>query len=126
MFTLRRCLFIAGLLALCVLTPADRAWAANSTHVSMNFADIVPMAGQGGQAGCEVALTGECGQGQVVPFGHATETTVFSTCGPDCLTPTITLAGGTLIIEKTHAALYIAQGTNACSAGCTAIRTPWL
>ena len=72
--------------------------AATTVPVSMTFAEnILPAL----NSGCDIH-TGACGQGQVSPFGQATETIVFYACGtdPECDVRTINLAGGMIFIHE--------------------------
>ena len=81
---------------------AAQASAATTIDVKMTFAEpLVPNI----NAGCTVfepPTPTVCGHGQVVPLGHATENVQFGAgCGGSCDLRTITLAGGTLIINET-------------------------
>jgi len=50
----------------------------------------------------ECSVDGPCGDGQVVPLGHATETVEFGAgCGGTCDLRTITLDGGTIVADET-------------------------
>lgn len=75
-----------------------QAMAATTVPVSVTFAEnIVPAL----NSGCDIH-TGACGQGEVNPFGQATETIVFYACGtdPECDVRTINLAGGMIFIHE--------------------------
>lgn len=88
--------------ALLLLSPgvASPALAATTTSVSMTFDENVA---PGNAAGCAVLEngTGFCGQGEVMPYGHATEVVLFSGCGDNCLVHIITLAGGEITFTTT-------------------------
>jgi hypothetical protein len=59
---------------------------------------LVEAVAPGASAGCAVLAngTGLCGQGEVIPYGQATEIVLFSGCGDNCFVHTITLAGGSI------------------------------
>lgn len=79
---------------------ASQAAAATTTiAVSMTFAEpIMP----GIVQGCPISpMDGLCGSGEVIPFGHATDTVVFGagTCA-GCDARTIELPQGTLYLDE--------------------------
>ena len=83
--------------AVLLLSPAfaSQAMAATTTSVSMTLVEaVVPDT----NSGCFVPEHRLCGQGQVIPYGQATETIVF---GGICDLRTITLAGGSITLEET-------------------------
>src|SRR5215469_1362011 len=85
-------------LALLSTAFATRATAATTVPVSMTFAEPIV---QNFQSGCAVLPDGFCGSGQVIPFGHATETILFGgACGGGCDLRTINLAGGSITIHE--------------------------
>ena len=86
--------------ALALLSPAfaTQAMAATTVPVSMTFTEPVI---HDIHSGCAVFPAGLCGSGQVIPFGHATETILFGgACGGNCDFRTITLAGGSIFIDE--------------------------
>ena len=104
---MRRIALVAGLAAIS-LALASQANAATNTAVSMSFTE------QGVanfKQGCPVLFTGDgglCGNGVVLPFGHATETIQFGE-GIDCVANTgtspcdlrtINLPGGSIISDE--------------------------
>jgi hypothetical protein len=52
--------------------------------------------------GCPISpMNGLCGSGEVIPFGHATETVLFGgACGGNCDLRTINLAGGSIFSHE--------------------------
>jgi hypothetical protein len=90
-------LLASGALLLLSSAFASQAMAATTVPVSMTFTEpIVPA----GNSGCPLE-TSSCGQGQVIPFGQATETILFGgACGGNCDFRTINLAGGTIYIDE--------------------------
>jgi hypothetical protein len=72
---------------------------ASTISVSMTFTEPVAPAFKGD---CPVFPEGFCGSGEVIPFGHATETIDFgAACGGACDLRTINLAQGSIFIEET-------------------------
>jgi hypothetical protein len=90
---------LIGLIALAVMS-ASSAWASTTTLVSMNFDEPK---GYEFTSGCAVffAYEGLCGVGNVVPYGHATETIVF---GFAVKLPydvrTVTVSAGTIVMRE--------------------------
>ena len=79
---------------------AQQAQAATTIPVKMTFTEPIIPAVKSGD--CAVFPEGFCGIGQVIPFGHATETIEFeAACGGGCDFRTINLAEGTIFIEET-------------------------
>jgi hypothetical protein len=93
-------LLAAGALLLLCPAFAPQAMAATTTSVSMTFTEpLLPDV----HSGCVTfPETQRCGQGQVIPYGQATEIIVFGgACGGSCDLRTITLAGGTITLDET-------------------------
>jgi hypothetical protein len=76
----------------------SQAAAATTVPMSMTFAEpILP----GVETGCPIPPNqGLCGSGEVIPFGHATETVVFGGSGNGCDLRTINLAGGSIFSDE--------------------------
>jgi hypothetical protein len=78
---------------------ASQAMASTSVSVSMTFAEPATV---NFKSDCPVFPEGACGSGEVIPFGHATETIDFGAgCGGACDLRTIDLAQGSIFIEET-------------------------
>ena len=76
--------------------------AAAGTTVPVSMTLIEPLMAAGKQ-GCTVA-NGNCGSGEVRPFGRATETLEFGAgCDGNCALRTIHLAEGSIVVEETAA-----------------------
>jgi hypothetical protein len=89
----------SALMAMLGAAPAFGSTTATTKSVSMTFAEpIIP----GIVMGCPIPPNqGLCGSGQVIPFGHATETVVFgAACGGTCDLRTINLPGGSIITNE--------------------------
>ena len=95
---MRRLMVLFGLVVLS-LAFASPAGAATTIPVKVTFTEPVIPAVKSGD--CAVFPEGFCGMGQVIPFGHATETIEFGACGPVCDFRTINLAEGSIFIEET-------------------------
>jgi hypothetical protein len=95
---MRRITFLFGLVVLS-LAFASPAAAATAIPVKMTFTEpVIPMIKSGD---CAVFPEDFCGQGEVIPFGQATETIEFGACGEGCDFRTINLAEGSIFIEET-------------------------
>jgi len=80
------------------LAVASQAMAATTVPVKMSFTEQIV---QDVRSGCPVIQEGLCGQGVVLPYGHATETIVFGgACGGGCDLRTVSLPGGSLYIDE--------------------------
>src|SRR5947208_14272178 len=98
---MRRLLFVVGLVALSVVVFASQAAAGTTTTVSVSMTFSEPIAADS-VSGCPVFPDGFCGNGNVVPFGHATETILFGgACGGACDLRTVNPAGGSIFIDDT-------------------------
>ena len=97
---MRRLMVLFGSVVLS-LAFASPAGAATTIPVKMTFTEPVIPAFKSGD--CAVLFQdGFCGQGQVIPFGQATETIEFeAACGGACDFRTINLAEGSIFIEET-------------------------
>lgn len=90
--------FAVGGATMAVMAPADATGGTVTTQfVTMRFAEPTHPS-----LGCPGFPDVSCGSGLVKPFGQATEVVVFGGgCGGTCDLRTITLAGGSLILEET-------------------------
>jgi hypothetical protein len=97
---MRRLLLAGGLLAIS-LGFASQAIAATTVPVSMTL--IEPLkAGTPGNSVCpDIAIDFNCGSGEVLPFGHATEEVSLNVCGGLCNFREIDLAQGSIFLQET-------------------------
>jgi len=96
---MRRLTVLAAFIVLSLVF-AQQAQAATTIPVKMTFTEPVIPAVKSGD--CAVFPEGFCGMGQVIPFGHATETIEFeAACGGACDFRTINLAEGSIFIDET-------------------------
>src|ERR1700749_357425 len=97
---MRRCLLVEGLLALSLVF-ASQAVAATTVAVSMTLAEPL-RAGTPGNSVCpDIGIAVNCGSGEVLPFGHATEEVNIGVCGDTCNIREIHLAQGSIILRET-------------------------
>jgi hypothetical protein len=87
----------AALLVASPLAGASQAWAATTVSTSMTFTESI---GSVTSSDCTVFPGGLCGTGNVVPYGHATETIVFGACGSRCDLRTVSVATGSISIHE--------------------------
>lgn len=86
---------IALVAALAIASPAT---AATSVPVKMSFTEPIM---QDVRSGCPVLQEGFCGNGIVLPYGHASETIVFGgACGGGCDLRTVNLPSGSIYIDE--------------------------
>lgn len=97
---MRRLLVIASLAAVSAASAATTAAAGTRTvSVSATLAETqIPAL----MSGCLPSLSyGVCGAGEIIPFGQATDSTVFGgACGGGCDFHTINLAAGTIYADE--------------------------
>jgi hypothetical protein len=97
---MRRFLLVGGLLALSLVV-ASQAVAATTVSVSMTLAEPLK-AGTPGNSVCpDIGIAVNCGSGEVLPFGHATEEVNIGVCGDTCNIREIDLAQGSIILRET-------------------------
>jgi hypothetical protein len=97
---MRRLLLIVGLLTISLVV-ASQAIAATTVSVSMTLAEPLK-AGTPGNSVCpDIGIAVNCGSGEVLPFGHATEEVNIGVCGDTCNIREIDLAQGAIILQET-------------------------
>jgi len=97
---MRRLLLVGGLLALSLVF-ASQAVAATTVSVSMTLAEPLK-AGTPGNSVCpDIGIAVNCGSGEVLPFGHATEEVNIGVCGEICNIREIDLAQGSITLLET-------------------------
>ena len=94
----RECVDFLSLVVVAASAVSVSQASANTTQfVSMTFAEPIHPS-----ITCPGFPDVACGRGEVIPLGQATEIVVFGAgCGGTCDLRTITLAGGSLILEET-------------------------
>jgi hypothetical protein len=93
-------LIACAILVTAFLTLASQAGAGSTAvRVRMTFAEPIQ---PGIVQGCPISpQDGLCGSGEVIPFGHATETVIFGAgCGGSCDQRTINLPGGSITTDE--------------------------
>jgi hypothetical protein len=106
---------VTGLAALPIALAAPAmAMASTATPVSMTFDEPVL---ENVNSGCALP-NGLCGNGVVVPYGHATEMIAFGVaCGGGCDVRTVTLSSGSIVMDE-----YATGG--ACFGACAGPQPP--
>jgi hypothetical protein len=100
-----------ALLAVFILTLAASPVSAATKDVSVSMSFTEPFH-QDINSGCPVIADGFCGNGVVVPYGHATESIIFGgACGGFCDLRTVNVAGGSIYIHEFF-------GTGFCPGSC--------
>jgi len=95
---MRLLLLLLAPVVVVVLALASQAIANTTVSVRMTFTEPIV---QNIEGGCPVLPNGGCGNGAVVPFGHATETIVGGgACGGDCDFRTVNIAGGSIYMDE--------------------------
>jgi hypothetical protein len=95
---MRRLLFLLASVALFGVLVQQAGAGTTAVSVSMSFTEPVV---QNVQSGCPVLPNGGCGNGTVVPFGHATEMIVGGGgCGGTCDFRTVNVAGGSIYLDE--------------------------
>jgi hypothetical protein len=108
---MRKLLGFTGLFAVSVLALAASPVSAGTTNVSVSMSFTEPIL-QNINSGCPVLPDGFCGNGVVVPFGHATESIQFGgACSGTCDFRTVNVAGGSIYIDEFF-------GTGFCPGSC--------
>ena len=98
---MRRLVFLLGVVVLFAVLAQQAAAGTTTVSVSMSFTEPIV---QNIRSGCPVFFSGEggfCGNGIVVPFGHARETIQFGgACGGACDFRTVNVVGGSIYIDE--------------------------
>lgn len=93
---MRKCVLVVAVTIGAALALAAPSFA-STVDVKASFTEGIAK-----QFGCSVQPAGNCGAGNVLPFGSATETILFgAACGGNCDLRTITVAQGTLMLDET-------------------------
>jgi hypothetical protein len=97
---MRKLLLVGGLLAV-ALVLTSQAVAATTVPVRMTLAEPLK-AGTPGNSVCpDIGIAVNCGSGEVLPFGHATEEVNIGVCGDTCNIREIDLAQGSIVLLET-------------------------
>jgi hypothetical protein len=95
-----RLLVVVGMVAIS-LVGASQAIAATTVPVSMTLTEPLK-AGTPGNSVCpDIGIAVNCGSGEVLPFGHATEEVNIGVCGDTCNIRVIDLAQGSIVLLET-------------------------
>jgi hypothetical protein len=96
---MQRFVLIVGFVAVSVVNASQAIAGTTTVPVRMTFAEPIRPAER---HGCPISpMNGLCGRGEVVPFGHATETVLFGgACSGECDARTISLANGSIYTDE--------------------------
>jgi hypothetical protein len=97
---MRRLLLVGGLLAISLVL-ASQAIAATTVSVSMTLAEPLKGGTPGNSLCPDIGIAVNCGSGEVLPFGHATDEVNIGVCGDTCNIREIDLAQGSIILQET-------------------------
>jgi hypothetical protein len=86
-----------GLAALAAMPAA----AATSVSVSMTFTEPLKAGWPGSEPCPDIGIDFNCGSGEVIPFGHATQIVSIGACGATCSFRWIDLADGSIVLRET-------------------------
>ena len=95
-----RLLVLVGMVAISLVV-ASQAVAATTVPVSMKLVEPLK-AGTPGNSVCpDIGIAVNCGSGEVLPFGRATEEVNIGVCGDTCNIRVIDLAQGSIVLLET-------------------------
>jgi hypothetical protein len=98
---MRRIVFLLGLVALSAAFASQAAAGTTTVSVSMTLTEPLK-AGTPGSSSCpDIGFNFNCGSGEVIPFGHATEEANLGVCGDTCSIREIDLSQGSIILQET-------------------------
>lgn len=99
---MRKLALALGIVTAAVVTGVMAMPAAAETTVSVHMTLTEPLRANGAQGDCpDIGLAFNCGSGEVIPFGHATEEVVIDACGPGCGFRFINLPQGSIVLQET-------------------------
>lgn len=99
---MRKLALALGIVTAAAVTGVLAMPAAAETTVSVRTTLTEPLRANGAQGDCpDIGLAFNCGSGEVIPFGHATEEVVIDACGPGCGFRFINLPQGSIVLQET-------------------------
>ena len=99
---MRRVPFAIAILAATGLALAAMpASAATSVSVSMTLIEPLKAGWPGSEPCPDIGIDVNCGSGEVIPFGHATQIVSIGACGETCSFRRIDLADGSILLRET-------------------------
>ena len=99
---MRKLAALAAVLAAMLVAFASPAIASTTTSVKMSFTEPIQPDVNSGCPALGLPQGGFCGNGDVVPYGNATEMIAFGAgCDGACDLRTINVAGGSLVLDET-------------------------
>ena len=99
---MRKLALALGIVTAAAVTGVMAMPAAAETTVSVSTTLTEPLMANGAQGDCpDIGLAFNCGSGEVIPFGHATEEVVIDACGQGCGIRFINLPQGSIVLQET-------------------------
>jgi hypothetical protein len=89
---------VLGLVATALAFAGVAAAGTSSVALSMTLTEPLTSGAPGSAACPDIALNFNCGSGEVIPFGHATEEVLIGVCGATCNFRQIDLPQGSLFL----------------------------
>jgi len=98
---MRKLALALGIVTAALVTGVAASPAAADTTVSVSTTLTEPLIANGAQGDCpEIGVARNCGSGEVIPFGHATEEVFIDACGPGCNFRFIDLPQGSIVLRE--------------------------
>jgi hypothetical protein len=99
---MRKLALALGIVTAAAVTGVMAMPAAADTAVSVSTTLTEPLIADGAQGDCpDLDVAFNCGSGEVIPFGHATEEVLIDACGPGCAFRFIDLPQGSIVLQET-------------------------
>ena len=100
---MRKTVFVIALVAAAAMAAlaAMPAAALTTVPVKMTFAEPLRAGWPGSEPCPDIGIDVNCGSGEVIPFGHATQIVSIGACGEMCNFRWIDLADGSLFLRET-------------------------
>jgi hypothetical protein len=100
---MRKLLALAlGIAIAAVFTAVTALPASADTAVSVSTTLTEPLIADGARGDCpDIHIAFNCGSGEVIPFGHATEEVAIDACGLGCNFRFINLPQGEIVLQET-------------------------
>jgi hypothetical protein len=99
---MRKLALALGIVTAALVTGVAASPAAAETTVSVSTTFTEPLIANGAQGNCpDIGLAFNCGSGEVIPFGQATEEVLIDACGPGCGFRFINLPQGSIVLQET-------------------------
>jgi hypothetical protein len=99
---MRKLALALGIVTAALVTGVAASPAAADTTVSVSTTLTEPLIADGARGNCpDIHVAVNCGSGEVIPFGQATEEVLIDACGPGCGFRFINLPQGSIVLQET-------------------------